>query len=168
LIKLRLTAGGSIPWFRSTQTVKDRRFPMTIIKPTVGRVVWYWPAAVNGVHKTSPHKADIVAVHSDTCVNLSIFNEYGVHYTRSSVILAQDEPGFDEPERPYAAWMPYQIGQAAKREQTQADAACPSVCDECPTDDAAPSGQAVDIHMPSIKSGVIFTGNSVNVHFERY
>lgn len=94
---------------------------MTRIVPTVGRVVWYWPdSGVDSLMmnvKTSPPqpmKADIVFVHSDTIVNLSVFDHFGNHHTRTSVPLLQD--GDPVTNRGYAVWMPYQKDQAAKAE----------------------------------------------------
>jgi hypothetical protein len=82
-----------------------------MIKPTVGRVVWYHP---NGVIASQPHAALITYVWSDTCVNLAIFDREGHLYQRSSVTLLQD--GELVPQDNYAEWMPYQLGQAAKTE----------------------------------------------------
>ena len=79
-----------------------------MIKPTIGRVVWYRPAGRDIVHA-----AVITHVWSDTCVNLAVFGMDGAPYQRTSVLLVQD----NEVPRPgdgYAEWMPYQLGQAAK------------------------------------------------------
>jgi hypothetical protein len=129
---------------------------MSIIEPTVGRAVWFRPVLVNGIGRAAPHKADIVAVLSDDCVNLSIFNEFGEHYTRSSVRLKQE--GDTDMERPYAEWMPHQIGQAAKHEM-----AAPETADMEPVQQTGDreQGPIKLIQAPDI---VI---NAHNVYFER-
>lgn len=83
-----------------------------MIKPTVGRVVWY--RNPNFKSGDQPWAAIVCYVHSDTIVNLSVFDENGLSKAKTSVTLYQ---GTDErPELPYAEWMPYQQGQAAKTE----------------------------------------------------
>jgi hypothetical protein len=81
-----------------------------MIKPTIGRVVWFWPPTVTAA--TQPEAALIAWVHSDTMVNLAVFDANGVAYNRTSVHLYQG--GVNRPEGDYCEWMPYQIGQAAK------------------------------------------------------
>lgn len=94
-----------------------------MIKPTVGRKVWYRPSAddiagttgmeVNG---KEPLDATVVAVWGDRLVNLAIFDIYAKVHERRSVTLVQE--GDDVPEGGrYAEWMPYQVGQAKKAEQ---------------------------------------------------
>jgi len=85
-----------------------------MIKPTVGRVVWYWPRATD--LDGQPHAALIAYVHSDTMVNLAVFNSSGNANGQSSVLLWQGE-GRRPAGESYCEWMPYQIGQAAKHEQ---------------------------------------------------
>lgn len=83
-----------------------------MIKPTIGRVVWYY----NPNHKEGdqPWAALICYVHSDTMVNLSVFDENGLGKAKTSVPLYQGEGV--RPEYPFCEWMPYQQGQAAKTE----------------------------------------------------
>lgn len=98
---------------------------MPIIKPTVGRKLWYRhnhhdrnigtetkpPMTVNA---SEPLDATVVAVWGDRCVNLVIFDIYGSKYERRSVTLKQE--GDNIPDgMAYAEWMPYQIGQAAPK-----------------------------------------------------
>lgn len=87
-----------------------------MIKPTIGRVVWYHPTQADAVAMSDGdiHPALICKVWSDTCVNLAIFDSNGVPYNRTSVFLAQGDGPV--PAYGYAEWMPYQIGQAAKTE----------------------------------------------------
>lgn len=82
-----------------------------MIQPTVGRVVWYWP---DGPKVDQPRAAIIASVHSDTCVNLLVIDENGGTHGATSVHLHQG--GVSVPPLPYAEWMPYQKGQAAKTE----------------------------------------------------
>lgn len=86
-----------------------------MIKPTVGRVVWYRPEGPDG-----PTQAALVAfVHSDSMVNLAVFDNNGCHSSRTSVPLVHD--GAPIPVGSYCEWMPYQKGQAAKTEAVEAE-----------------------------------------------
>lgn len=91
-----------------------------MIKPTVGRVVWYWPSTGDTiVHNAGEPLAGVVAkVWSDTCVNLAVFDANGMPQNRTSVYLLQD--GSERPSSSFAEWMPYQKGQAAKTEALEA------------------------------------------------
>ena len=82
-----------------------------MIKPTVGRVVWFYSSK-------APEEAlaAIVAyVHSDRMVNLMVIEPTGNPRGQTSVQLLQDD---DKPHGAafWCAWMPYQLGQAAKTE----------------------------------------------------
>jgi hypothetical protein len=94
-----------------------------VIKPTVGRVVWYWPDA----HDTSalgavaygsdqPFAATVAYVHGDRMVNLSIVDHNGRQYERRSVTLLQPGDSVPGSKEGRAEWVPYQVGQAAKQE----------------------------------------------------
>jgi hypothetical protein len=86
-----------------------------VIKPTVGRFVWFWDSALTAEHPDGEPLAAIIArVFSDTCVNLCVFDSSGVPTSRLSVALYQDEG--ERPGGAHASWMPYQKGQAAKAE----------------------------------------------------
>lgn len=94
-----------------------------MIKPTVGRVVWYWPTAEDiqcrnlSVCDTGPQPfaATIACVHSDRRVALSVVDHAGKQFGLSDVMLLQvSDDGRAAPG--YAQWMPYQKGQAAKTE----------------------------------------------------
>lgn len=97
----------------------------TIIKPTIGRVVWFHPseftgeAGFAGHGNDQPYAAIIAHVWSDAMVNLTVFDANGTAHSRTSVALVQDGSpvpggGF------YCEWMPYQKNQAAKAEAAQA------------------------------------------------
>ena len=82
-----------------------------MIKPTVGRRVWYRPLPHEAFISDDPNKrwdAGVTYVWSDTRVNLACFTPDGQMRPHTSVTLAQDrgaEPGECE-------WMPFQVGQA--------------------------------------------------------
>lgn len=87
---------------------------MDIIKPTIGRVVWF------STEKGKILAAIVCKVIDDHTVNLSIFNEYGNQYGMQDVHLTQ--PGDDDLPDDYGAhcmWMPYQIGQAMSHDVTE-------------------------------------------------
>ncbi|HEY0200652.1 MAG TPA: Gp49 family protein [Burkholderiaceae bacterium] len=60
-------------------------------KPTVGRIVYYYPSTNDYLHSYGrPLAALICWVWSDTCVNLSVFDDTGMPRSRTSVLLHQD------------------------------------------------------------------------------
>ena len=87
-----------------------------MIKPTIGRIVWYWDGRRRDAD-TQPQAAIVTYVWNDRVVNLAVFEECGVASYRTSVKLVQAE---DEVAglvgTSFAEWMPYQIGQAKKLE----------------------------------------------------
>lgn len=91
-----------------------------MIKPTVGRVVWFYmpvDAHQPGFAKPDdgePCAAIITRVWGDRMVNLTVFDANGVPHSRTSVSLLQE--GDEVPSHPHATWMPYQVGQAKKHE----------------------------------------------------
>jgi len=89
---------------------------MTVIVPTVGRIVWYWPAEYMDLKQ--PFAAIVTYVHSDRLINLSAFLPSGEHTIgRMNVPLLQEGDIFPEPGTiSFAVWMPYQMGQAKKAE----------------------------------------------------
>lgn len=91
----------------------------TRIEPTVGRVVWFWPAdRTHSRNPEQPRAATIALVLEDSRCNLGYLTTLGIH------LNAQDVPHWDgegvPPPRPYWEWMPYQKGQAAKTEALEA------------------------------------------------
>lgn len=77
-----------------------------MIKPTVGRIVWYRREGPKG----SIEAAIVCGVNSDTSVNLAVFNMYGnLSLSDCNVHLKQEAS--EQPPAPYAEWMPYQVGQ---------------------------------------------------------
>jgi hypothetical protein len=95
-----------------------------MIHPTPGRVVWFYPptnSAESGFvtpGNGEPMAAIVAKVWGDRCVNLTVFDASGNTHGKCSVTLLQDD---DTPPEygDYAAWMPYQKGQAAKADALQ-------------------------------------------------
>ena len=94
-----------------------------MIKPTVGRVVWFYGAPSHpDFHNLSPAHpgreplaAIVTHVWNDKMVNLVVFNMDGLSFGQQSVRLVQDGESHDGEAR-WCEWMPYQKGQAAKTE----------------------------------------------------
>lgn len=92
-----------------------------MIKPTVGRVVWFYPAGAS--HEDQPQAAMVSYVHSDTLINVGGFDHSGEPFSARSVLLLQDEGSYGNPGGgAWACWMPYQKGQAAKTEAAEKSA----------------------------------------------
>lgn len=96
-----------------------------MIKPTIGRKVWYWPSKNDKVGRGAmqcnaidPLDATVVAVHGDRMVNLVVFDHNGNQHKCTSVTLKQEGDITREGEA-FAEWMPYQITQAAKQEPVE-------------------------------------------------
>lgn len=84
-----------------------------MIKPTVGRVVWFYKY-VEGQGFKGPLAGHVAYVHSDMCVNLMVIDENGNPRSETSVPLEQEEN--DAHIGSYCTWMPFQKGQAMKNE----------------------------------------------------
>lgn len=83
-----------------------------MIKPTVGRVVWYWP---NGEQPgLQPCSAQVAHVIDDRHININWLSPDGSNNNSTNVRLVQPEDV--APADDYCTWMPYQQGQAAKTE----------------------------------------------------
>ena len=83
-----------------------------MIKPTVGRVVDFWPQKEPDAAKAEqPNAALIVDVWGDRMVNLVVFDSNGIPRGETSVTLLQDDDVPNAYGR-FASWMPYQKGQA--------------------------------------------------------
>ena len=78
-----------------------------MIKPTIGRVVWYHPIE----HHAQPYAAMVSYVHSDSVINLGGFTPNGIPFSGTSVFLWDGEG--EAPQGPYAEWVPYQKQVAA-------------------------------------------------------
>lgn len=87
-----------------------------MIKPTCGRIMWYWP--VKDQRDVNPWVAIVTHVWSDNLVNLCAFIPNGVPMAATSVRVVQDGSPYTAGDSPYVEWMSYQIGQAKKNEIT--------------------------------------------------
>ena len=98
----------------------------TVIKPTVGRKVWFRPSKYDQQGPVPmqcavghPLDATVIAVHGDRCVNVLVTDMVGRQFPVLSVTLVHDgenppADGEGVPFGRYVEWMPYQKGQAAK------------------------------------------------------
>lgn len=110
-----------------------------MIKPSVGRKVWYRPSKFDllgpGAMQTACDQADtklrapldatVIAVWGDRMVNLLVTDIVGKQFPVLSCTLLQDDdkPTVDAEgavQGRYAEWMPYQVGQAKKDEAAPA------------------------------------------------
>jgi hypothetical protein len=84
-----------------------------MIKPTVGRKVWFSPTEHGPGTKLGeqPFDATILYVHNDRLVNLLVVDHIGTSFPLTSVVLLQDGDA-PAPEGGTVSWMPYQAGQA--------------------------------------------------------
>jgi hypothetical protein len=98
---------------------------MTVIVPTIGRIVWYTPLTNEPVlmhlDRTHPMTAQVCYVNPDGTVNLLVTDHMGNTTPRTGVELIQENDGAVPASGNYCQWMPYQ--QAA---QARADEAKPS------------------------------------------
>ncbi len=97
----------------------------TVISPTPGRIVWYYPAANDNLPRVGaqPLAAIVAGVWGDRCVNLAVFDANGDVQRRPSVHLVQ--PDEERPSGAHATWMPYQISAAGIAPQASAPAPVP-------------------------------------------
>lgn len=84
-----------------------------MIKPTVGRVVWYWPLGLKSKEAgDQPCSAQVAYVHGDRMINIGYLSHNGLACAATSVTLVQD--GDEYPEQGgFCEWMPYQKQVAA-------------------------------------------------------
>jgi hypothetical protein len=95
-----------------------------MIKPTVGRVLWFTPSVAWATENDvaygavgEPLAAIVAHVINDRMVNLAAFDQNGKPFNATSVPLKHgDDEDFIPEGSFYATWMPYQKGQAAKAE----------------------------------------------------
>jgi hypothetical protein len=101
-----------------------------VIKPTVGRSLWYYPG-IDPIARVGdePLAAILTAVLTDTDINLCVFDANGHPHPRQHVYLFQ-EGGRSPGEAGHAQWMPYQKGQSAKTEQLEAQLAAARMIEE--------------------------------------
>lgn len=83
-----------------------------MIKPTVGRSIWYY--APGRLPHDQPQAAIITHVFNDRMVNLAIFHRNGNSAVDppTSIPLVQDGDVLPSTSHGYCTWMPYQISKA--------------------------------------------------------
>ena len=107
-----------------------------IIKPTIGRKVWYrhdgnpTTDIMGGMlhpiaYSDQPMDATVIYVWGDRMVNLRIVDHAGNAFSLASITLVQE--GDATPGGCYCEWMPYQQGQARKEAPIHIDASNPSI-----------------------------------------
>lgn len=96
----------------------------TVITPTIGRRLWYWPSSYDRgtrlekpstiieANSTQPCDAGVVCVHGDRLVNLLVTDHNGNTHKRTSVTLYQPGDTITHTDGGYAVWMDYQQAQA--------------------------------------------------------
>lgn len=81
-----------------------------VIKPTVGRVVWFH--RFNRITKvwSGPLAAHVCKVNDDGTVNLFVLSELGCPQAETDCLLLQDGDAIPDPKAcgVYCEWMPYQ------------------------------------------------------------
>src|SRR4051812_43109235 len=95
-----------------------------MIKPTIGRQVWFWDKRPLSPLQQA-EAATVIYVTSDTMVSLAVLSHVGAPRAELNVPLVQD--GHVTPDFRYCEWMPYQKGQAAKTEQLESAVAAANV-----------------------------------------
>lgn len=92
-----------------------------MIKPTIGRQVWYWGTVEEREDNLQPQAATVCYVHGDDRVNISVLSHKGEYFFVEFAKLLQDN---EKPVAPsFCEWMPYQKGQAVKNEALELAAA---------------------------------------------
>lgn len=79
------------------------------IEPTVGSILWYYPAG--HAIDTEPMPAIVTQVHSATCVNLCAFVQTGYPLSPPPLSVRLVQPGEEIPDSrtAYCRWMPYLV-----------------------------------------------------------
>lgn len=90
-----------------------------MIKPSIGRIMWYWP--MKEERRDQPMPAIVTYVWNDNMVNLAVFTSNGVPFATHSIPVVQEGSPYTVDDLPYVEWMPYQIGQAKKHEGRRSD-----------------------------------------------
>lgn len=88
----------------------------TVIVPTVGRRVWYYPGNSLGgmvlVDPNQPCDAGVACVITDREINISVADHTGNMFAREHVMLLQGDDLEPADNQHYCTWMPYQKAQA--------------------------------------------------------
>lgn len=84
-----------------------------MIKPTIGRVIWFTPPAERRNSGNQPWPAFITYVHGDRMINVAGFDSGGAPFFQNSVTLLQDDDRSETASGGfYASWMPFQVQSA--------------------------------------------------------
>ncbi len=82
-----------------------------MIKPTIGRAVWFYTGGKKHFESgVQPCAATVAYVHSDRMINIGFFGPNGEVSAATGVQMVQE--GDEIPTGPFCMWMPFQIGQA--------------------------------------------------------
>lgn len=106
----------------------------SLMAPSIGRKVWYWPASHESFvaesrgqasvkHFGDMHQIDanqaldatVIYVHHDRKINVVVRDHTGSHYVREHVQLLQEDDEVPGKDACYTTWMPYQTAQHAKQ-----------------------------------------------------
>jgi len=90
-----------------------------VIKPTIGRQVWYYPGIDPEISSNAlseqPFAATVVHVNEDETINVQVLDHFGKPHFVANCVLAQADDKSDAPAgKHHCAWMPYQKAQAAE------------------------------------------------------
>jgi hypothetical protein len=95
-----------------------------MIRPSIGRVMWYWPEISDRTDQ--PYDAHVCYVHDDNMVNLVVFDHHGQMAAEIRVPIVQDGGPNLPTDGHYCEWMPFQKGQAAKTEALESARSVPT------------------------------------------
>jgi hypothetical protein len=132
---------------------------MTAILPTVGRKIYFYPNGDPAVQQFDAQPIDATVVYvwpkvhpaEPSTMNLYLIDHAGATHFKTRVILVQD--GDPIPSAGvYAQWMPYQVGQAAKKEAESANAASSAAgaATTAVTSDSSASSESPSTAAPSL------------------
>lgn len=87
-----------------------------VIKPTIGRQLWFWDSGSKRALAASqksiqPEAATVCYVWGDRMVNLQVISSNGVARSVTSVELVQPDDPWNDTTGPHSQWMPFQAGQ---------------------------------------------------------
>lgn len=141
-----------------------------IITPTPGRVVWYRPSRDEidaqqfaYFDETQPLAATVGYVWNDRMVNLSVVDQNGATFRRTSVQLVQDGDETPNGLTPFAEWVQHQKGQAAKPEhgsQPVEIVTADGGTNEGPGVHGSVSGQPLEVETKTYTDGTTATGTA--------
>lgn len=139
---------------------------MSTIKPTIGRKVWLWVSTnIMGADAVRDSKqafdASIAFVNGDGTITVTFADHSGRPGTYSDVEI-HDPKESDQHTgggHAYCTWMPYQKGQAAKAEATQADSHASKVL--------YPAIEAAMRELSTLKPGCNLVADSAFNHLHR-